>query len=101
MAFRFDKLTIKAQEAVAAAQAMAADRGHAQVEPLHLLSAMLTQGDGIVGPLLDRIGTNRGQLEQIVQSELGHIAKVSGGAPRSPAKRPFACWRRPSARPTP
>jgi ATP-dependent Clp protease ATP-binding subunit ClpB len=81
MSFRFDKLTIKAQEAVAAAQAMASDRGHAQIEPLHLLSAMLTQGDGIVGPLLDRIGTNRGQLEQIVQSELGHFPKVSGGAP--------------------
>ena len=50
MAFRFDKLTIKAQEVVAAAQAMAADRGHAQIEPLHLLSAMLAQSDGIVGP---------------------------------------------------
>ncbi|MGO8691786.1 MAG: ATP-dependent chaperone ClpB [Thermoguttaceae bacterium] len=86
MSFRFDKLTIKAQEAVAAAQALASDRGHAQVEPLHLLSAMLTQGDGIVGPLLDRIGTNRGQLEQIVQSELGHIAKVSGGAPPQPSQ---------------
>ena len=86
MSFRFDKLTIKAQEAVAAAQALASDRGHTQVEPLHLLSAMLTQGDGIVGPLLDRIGTNRGQLEQIVQSELGHIAKVSGGAPPQPSQ---------------
>ena len=37
MSFRFDKLTIKAQEAVAAAQGLAADRGHAQIEPLHLL----------------------------------------------------------------
>ncbi len=81
MAFRFDKLTIKAQEVVASAQALAADRGHAQIEPLHLLSAMLAQNDGITGPLLDRIGVNRAQLDQIVQSELNHFPKISGGAP--------------------
>ena len=81
MAFRFDKLTIKAQEVVAAAQALASDRGHAQIEPLHLLSAMLNQSEGIIGPLLDRIGVNRGQLDKIVESELGHLPKVSGGAP--------------------
>ncbi len=81
MAFRFDKLTIKAQEVVAAAQALASDRGHAQIEPLHLLSAMLNQSEGIIGPLLDRIGVNRAQLDKIVESELGHLPKVSGGAP--------------------
>jgi len=81
MTFRPDKLTIKAQEAVAAAQSLAAERGHPQIDPLHLLAALLAEGDGIVGPLLDRIGVNRRQLDQIVQSELGHFAKVSGGSP--------------------
>jgi len=81
MAFRFDKLTIKAQEAVASAKSLAADRGHAQIDPLHLLAALLGESDGIVGPILDRIGANRAQLEQIVESELGHFAKVSGGSP--------------------
>ena len=80
MAFRFDKLTIKAQEAVAAAQALAADRGNAQIEPLHLLAALLAESDGVVGPLLDQIGVNRAQLDGIVESELGHF-------PRSPAAR--------------
>jgi len=80
MAFRFDKLTIKAQEAVAAAQALATERGHPQIEPLHLLAALLAESEGIVGPILDRIGVNRGQLDRIVQSELGHLPKVSGGA---------------------
>ena len=47
---------------------------------------MLAQSDGIVGPLLDKIGVNRGQLERIVQSELGHFAKVSGGAPPQPSQ---------------
>jgi ATP-dependent Clp protease ATP-binding subunit ClpB len=81
MAFRFDKLTLKAQEAVARAQELAADRGHAQVDPLHLLAALIGENDGIVGPILDRIGVNRGQLDKIVQAELGHFARVSGGAP--------------------
>ena len=81
MAFRFDKLTLKAQEAVARAQELAADRGHAQIDPLHLLAALLAENDGIVGPILDKLGVNRGQLDKIVQAELGHFAHVSGGAP--------------------
>ena len=81
MAFRFDKLTLKAQEAVARAQELATDRGNAQIDPLHLLAALLTENDGIVGPILERIGVNRQQLDSIVQAELGHFAQVSGGAP--------------------
>lgn len=80
MAFRFDKLTIKAQEAVARAQELATDRGHAQIDPLHLLAALLTERDGIVGSILDRIGVNRAQLDSIVQAELSHFARVSGGS---------------------
>ena len=81
MAFRFDKLTLKAQEAVTGAQELAADRGNAQIDPLHLLAALLRENDGIIGPILDRIGVNRGQLGKIVEAELGHFAQVSGGAP--------------------
>ncbi|MEN6450668.1 MAG: AAA family ATPase, partial [Thermoguttaceae bacterium] len=81
MAFRFDKLTLKAQEAVAKAQELATDKGHAQIDPLHLLAALLTESEGIIAPILDRIGVNRGQLDKIVQAELNHFAKVSGGTP--------------------
>ena len=82
MAFRFDKLTLKAQAAISQAQTLAADKGHAQIDPLHLLAALLAEQDGgVVGPIFDRIGVNRGQLERIVQAELGHFAHVSGGAP--------------------
>ncbi len=63
------------------AQELAADRGHAQIDPLHLLAALISENDGIVGPILDRIGVNRGQLDKIVQAELGHFARTSGGAP--------------------
>ncbi len=81
MAFRFDKLTLKAQEAVAGAQSLATDRGNAQIDPLHLLAALLDEDQGIVGPILDRIGVNRQQLDSIVEAELKHFAQVSGGAP--------------------
>ncbi len=81
MPFRLDKLTIKAQEAVAAAQSLAADRGHPQIEPLHVLAALLSEKDGVVEAILQRIGANRAQLDRIVESELGHLPSVSGGSP--------------------
>ncbi|MCX7426727.1 MAG: ATP-dependent chaperone ClpB [Planctomycetia bacterium] len=80
MAFRMDKLTIKAQEALAHAQSAAADLGHPELDPLHLLAALLDEKEGVVGPLLDKIGANRSRLSQIVKSELGHFPKISGGA---------------------
>ena len=82
MAFRFDKLTLKAQEAVTGAQSMAADSGNPQIDPLHLLAVLLNEKDcGIIGPILDKIGVNRSQLDKIVEAELGHFPKMSGGAP--------------------
>ncbi len=81
MAFRFDKLTIKAQEAVAKAQSTAADLGHPQIAPMHVLAALVAESDGIVETILERIGANRAQLQQIIESELNHFPKVSGGAP--------------------
>ena len=81
MAFRFDKLTLKAQEAVVRAQELTTDRGNAQIDPLHLLAALLTENDGIVGSIFERIGVNRQQLDSIIQTELKHFAQVSGGAP--------------------
>jgi len=81
VAFRFDKLTLKAQEAVVRAQELATDKGNAQIDPLHLLAALLAENDTIVGSILERIGVNRQQLYSTVQAELNHFAQVSGGAP--------------------
>jgi ATP-dependent Clp protease ATP-binding subunit ClpB len=86
MAFRLDKLTIKAQEAVQRAQDFAANRGNPQIDALHLLAALLAEGEGVTRPLLDKIGVNRGQLEQIVEAELAHLPKVSGGAGPQPGE---------------
>jgi len=84
MPFRFDKLTIKAQETVAQAQSIASEQGNPEIDPLHVLAALLAEQEGIVKPILDRIGVNRQQLDRIVQAELGHFPKVSGGAPPQP-----------------
>ncbi|MEQ8210798.1 MAG: ATP-dependent chaperone ClpB [Lacipirellulaceae bacterium] len=81
MAFRFDKLTQKAQEAVQRAQERAADAGNPQMEPIHLLAGLLDEQEGVVRPLLDAVGVPQGQLRSIVESELGHLPKASGGSP--------------------
>ena len=53
---RFDKLTVKAQEALEAAQELAARAGQQQIEPLHVLWALVALGDGVVPPLLEKLG---------------------------------------------
>src|SRR6266480_1196943 len=81
MAFRFDKLTIKAQEAVQRAQELASEAGNPQIEAVHLLAALLDESEGIVRPALEKIGANVGQLEKIVDAELKHLPRSSGGSP--------------------
>ena len=78
MPFRPDKLTVKCQEALQRAQHLAADRGHQHVMPLHLLKSLLDEGDGIIRPLLEKIGAPVAQLAGIVDSELERLPKVSG-----------------------
>jgi ATP-dependent Clp protease ATP-binding subunit ClpB len=79
MAFRFEKLTVKAQEAIQHAQEIAEKNGHQQLVPLHLLEALLQEEQGIVRPLVQKIGANVGQIETMVASELNRLPKVSGG----------------------
>jgi ATP-dependent Clp protease ATP-binding subunit ClpB len=79
MAVRFEKFTVKAQEAVQHAQAFAQERGHQQLDPLHLVASLLAEEQGIVRGLLNKVGCNVAQLSKMVDSELGHIPKVTGG----------------------
>jgi ATP-dependent Clp protease ATP-binding subunit ClpB len=77
---RMDKLTVKAQEAFAAAQGSAAERGNPQITPLHLLEAMLQQDGGVAGPVLDKAGLSRDRLLPVVQAELDRLPSQSTGA---------------------
>src|SRR5215470_102162 len=77
---RFDKLTVKAQEVLQAAQEMAGSSGQQQVEPLHLLWALIAQGDGVVPPLLEKLGVSPAQLAGEVEKKVETLPKVSGGS---------------------
>ncbi len=80
MNFRPDKLTIKAQEALQRAQQLAQSKGNPEVDSLHLLTAMLQESEGMVQPILQRIGVNLGQLDGMLQAELGRYPKASGSS---------------------
>ncbi len=76
---RFDKFTIKSQEAVQRAQELAQEAGNPQIDALHLLAALVQENEGIVRPLLDKIGVNRGQLESTIEAELKHFPRSTSG----------------------
>ena len=78
MAFRFEKLTVKAQEAVQRAQQTAEDFGQQEIKPLHLLKALLDEEQGVVKPLIQKIGANLSQLQKMVDDEISRLPKVSG-----------------------
>jgi ATP-dependent Clp protease ATP-binding subunit ClpB len=77
---RMDNFTIKAQEAIDNARKLAGTYGHQEIDALHLLQAMLEQDDGIVRPLLQRVGIATDVLLQDIKSELGKKPSVSGSA---------------------
>jgi len=77
---RMDKLTVKAQEALQAALEMAGRQGQQQVEPLHLLWALIAQGDGVVPPLLEKLGAAPARLAGEVEKQIERLPKVSGVA---------------------
>jgi len=77
---RFDKLTIKSQEALSEAQSLAAGRGHSQIQPAHLLQALLGQPEGIAIPILQKLGVSVDALQGGVERVLEGIPKVHGGA---------------------
>src|SRR3978361_2051929 len=70
---RFDKFTIKAQEAVVRAQELAQQRNNPELLPLHLLSALLAEKEGVVHPLLQKLGGNISRIDQAVQAELDRL----------------------------
>jgi ATP-dependent Clp protease ATP-binding subunit ClpB len=80
MAIRWDKFTLKAQEAVQRANELASEHGNPEVLPLHLLAALLEDKEGIVAPVLEKIGIGpQGVLNEIYE-ELERLPKISGAA---------------------
>jgi len=74
---RFDKLTLKSQEAITQAQELALENGHQEITPEHLFLALLEQKEGIVTPTLEKIGINSKDIALRVKKELEKLPKVS------------------------
>src|ERR1700676_1990402 len=77
---RFEKMTVKAQEVVQSAQEIAASHENQQIEPIHLLAALVTQADGVVAPLLARLGIRAELLTQEIEREIARLPRVTGFA---------------------
>jgi ATP-dependent Clp protease ATP-binding subunit ClpB len=73
-----DRFTIKSQEAVAAAQRLAAERRNPEVAPAHLLLALLEQEDGLVAPVLQKLGADLGAIRQRALAEVETLPTVAG-----------------------
>src|SRR5687767_3766509 len=73
-----DRYTAKAREALDAARGLAAERHHAQVEPDHLLLALLQQSDGVVPQVVARLGLSLPMVRQ-VEGTLSRLPAVDGG----------------------
>ena len=77
---RSGKFTVKAQEALQAAQEMGERSGQQQIEPLHVLWALVAQGDGVVPPLLEKLGVSPTLIASEAEKQIGRLPKISGGS---------------------
>src|SRR2546425_4045981 len=77
---RLDKFTVKAQEAMQAAQALAAQHNHQAIEPEHLLAALLQQREGVVGPVLAKLGARSEAIERELKVALDGLPAVKGAS---------------------
>src|SRR5689334_10781933 len=80
MAIRWEKLTVKAQEAIQRGNELASEHGNPELLPLHLLAALLEDKEGIVPPVLEKIGLGPQLVLNEVYQEIDRLPKVSGGA---------------------
>src|ERR1700732_92878 len=83
---RFEKMTVKAQEAVQSAQEIGASHENQQIEPIHLLAALVTQADGVVAPLLARLGIRAEAMSQAIEREISRLPRVTGFAQQNMSK---------------
>jgi ATP-dependent Clp protease ATP-binding subunit ClpB len=80
MAIRWDKFTVKAQEAVQRANQLASEHGNPELLPLHLLAALLEDKEGIVPPVLEKIGVGLQAVLNEIYEALNRLPKVSGAS---------------------
>ena len=89
MAFETNRFTERSQQAISQAASLASEHGHAQIQPEHLLAALLADGDGIAVATLDRAGASTSELRSATEARLGQLPRVRGDA-ASPQLAPAA-----------
>jgi ATP-dependent Clp protease ATP-binding subunit ClpB len=80
MAIRWDKFTLKSQEAIQKASSLANENGQPEVLPIHLLMALVEDREGVIVPLLQKIGVPTEQLVLSGRQVIDKLPKVSGAA---------------------
>src|SRR5438132_3894258 len=80
MPIRWDKFTVKAQEAVQRANTLASEHGNPELLPIHLLAALIEDKEGIVPPVLEKIGIGPQAVLSELYGDLEKLPKVSGDA---------------------
>ncbi|HLH07849.1 MAG TPA: ATP-dependent chaperone ClpB [Terriglobales bacterium] len=80
MAIRWDKTTVKTQEAIQRAIELASQNGNPELQPVHLLAALVNDREGIIVPLLERVGAQPQQVLAEATREIERLPKVSGAA---------------------
>ena len=80
MAIRWDKLTVKTQEAFQRANDLASEHGNPEVMPVHLLAALLEDREGIVVPLLGKLGVQAGAVQQASMREIEQLPKLGNAS---------------------
>ena len=85
---RFDKFTLKVQEAIQEAQTLAGHYGHQGIDVEHLLFAFLEQPEGMVGSILKKLGTDPGAMAHEVKKALERLPRVEGSGLSQPGITP-------------
>jgi ATP-dependent Clp protease ATP-binding subunit ClpB len=80
MAIQWDKFTVKSQQALQSAQGAAAENGNPEVLPLHLMAALLEDREGVVLPVLEKVGIPVQQLLGSVNAAIAKLPKVQGAS---------------------
>ncbi len=80
MAIKWDKLTVKSAEAVQGAAGMAAEHGNPEVLPVHLMAALLEDKEGVVLPVLEKVGVPVQQLLAQMNAAMAKLPKVQGAS---------------------
>jgi ATP-dependent Clp protease ATP-binding subunit ClpB len=88
MPIRWDKFTLKAQEAVQRANQLASEHGNPELLPLHLLAALIEDKEGIVPPVLEKIGIGPQTLLNDLYRDIERLPKLSGAAAQATLSQP-------------